>query len=136
MGLISSLLHTQCVIAGSTKEYLIAPVFNNTIVLISLLFPSRHKATKAFFAKKSSGRLNDDIINGFLLTCGSLACGFSACDALVCVFFYFNFCMVMRLTLNLLMGFRLWQFIVLWPISLHEKHLLSFVNWSFLVITN
>ena len=57
MGLISSSSHTRQAIAGSTNKYPVAPVSNNAVVFILLLFPSRHRATNAFLAKKLQGKL-------------------------------------------------------------------------------
>ena len=61
---ISSLSHIQRAIDGSTKKYLVAPVSNKAVVLISLLLPSVHVANNACSAKKSPGNMDDDTING------------------------------------------------------------------------
>ena len=123
MGSISSLLHTRQAIAGLMKEYPVAPVSNNAVVLILPLFPSMQEATKASSAKKSPDNKDDNTINGFSasgsLAHGSLMHGFSGSD----------FDIVIRLTVSLLLGFRLFgQSIVQWSISLHEKYLLSFIS--------
>ena len=65
MGSIYSLSHTRRTIDGSMNEYPVAPVSNKAVVLILLLFPNIHGATKAFSANKLPGRLDDDTINGF-----------------------------------------------------------------------
>ena len=150
MGLISRLSHIRCVIAGLTNQYPVAPVSNNAVVFISSLFLSVHEVTKASSAKKSPGNVDDDTINGFScsnfctamwltinLFVGFYLLGFSACGTSCS-----DFCMVMQLTLNSLFGFcslisffLLEQFIILWPISLHEKHFSFFISWSHSLIT-
>ena len=67
MGLICSLSHIPRAIDGSMNKYPVASVSSKAIILISLPLPSIFKATNAFLAKKSPNKLDDDIINGFVL---------------------------------------------------------------------
>ena len=64
-GLICSLSHTRRAIDVSINEYPVAPVSNNAVVFILLLFLSIHEVTKASSMKKLPGKLDDDTINGF-----------------------------------------------------------------------
>lgn len=153
MGSISSLLHTRRAIVGSTKEYSVALVSNNTVVLISPLFPNVHRASKASSAKKLPGKLDDDTISVFsVLVSGFSGHGFAynfstrgalACNTMICDSFDFASCTTMPLTASLFFGFRssigfcwLRQSIVLWPTSLHKKHFSSFISQSFSLITS
>ena len=64
-GLICSLSHTQRAIDMSINEYPVAPVSNNAVVSILLLFPSIHKVTMDSSVKKLPSKLDDDTINCF-----------------------------------------------------------------------
>ena len=62
ISLISRLSHIHYTIDRSANEYLIAPMFNNVVVFIMILFSSTHRTTKVFSAKKLPSKLDDNTI--------------------------------------------------------------------------